>query len=226
MTDKANFEIEIGARQVTGSAAARRTRQAGFVPAIVYSEGQPGTQIQVPMREFTLLASRATFAQPFTFRAPDKQDGLSQLDGQSALVKSVQKHSVTGSLEHIDFLLLRAGHRVTVTVPVHLNGEPTGVKNSGGVLAVACREVALNCLPSAIPESLEHDISGLEIGENVHASDLALPEGVELDSNPDEVVASVLSSRKAVESEQEGAAAEGGEEAAATEGAESTESSS
>jgi large subunit ribosomal protein L25 len=99
---------------------------------------------------------------------------------------------IRGRLIHADLRRFAKGEKIEMTVPIHLVGEPEALKEEGAVLSQAMREVVLYCEPAMTPEFLELDVSGLEAGHALHASDLKIGEGIELREDPSDVVASIV----------------------------------
>lgn len=126
-----------------------------------------------------------------------------QVAGQSetVLVKEIQRHPLTHEPAHIDFLRISLKEEVEVTVPVKVVGIAPGVEVSGGILEQLRHEVSVRCLPTAIPEHLEIDVSSLEILQSVKAQDLKMPEGVDLIIEPDAIIAHVVAPTKIEEPE-------------------------
>jgi large subunit ribosomal protein L25 len=127
------------------------------------------------------------------------------------MVRELTIDPITRQVIHIDFLRVLMTEKVKVQVPIELEGTPVGVKNEGGVLDFITREVEVECLPGDIPQTLELDVSDLEIGAHCEAKDLELPKGVELMVELDKVIVAVAHSRVATEVEEaEAEAAEAG----------------
>jgi len=203
-------------RDATGKGVARKLRAAGRIPAVVYGRGTESRAISVdPSALLRLLQSGGA--------------GMNTLielrvegTAQTVLVKELQRDPVRGRPLHTDFFLVDLDQKVEVSVPIHLVGRPAGVE-TGGILDHPLRELELECLPRAIPESVDVDVSALEVGDSIHVSDLALPEGVSVRTEANLAVASVIApavvEEPVVEEEIEGeeAAAEG-EEGEAAEG--------
>jgi len=156
-----------------------------------------------------------------------KLTGDSEAAGRTVIAKELQREAVRGRLIHVDLYEVDLQTKIEVSVPIHLVGTPAGVV-LGGVLDQQQREVALMCLPNAIPDAIEADVAGLELGDSLHVSDLAVPEGADLVSEVALTVATVLvprglrDSAKAEDAEGEGdteaPAAGDGEEAEGGEG--------
>jgi len=180
----------------------------------VYSHGLESIAGGVSEREFIRLARRVRSSQIFTLKSKRPE-----LNGKPAIVKEIQEQFTSTRVVHVDFQALREDESVTVNIPLRFVGEAPGVKNDGGVLSVGAHEIAVQCLPKSIPDEFVIDVSALNMGESIHARDIKLPEGVELDSDGDESVVSVIAQRVqeiTAPTAAEGATAEG---AAAGEGA-------
>jgi large subunit ribosomal protein L25 len=196
-----NFTIEVSERATIGKASANRCRKEGFIPAVAYHKAEKPLAVQVPLKEFTALASKARRSQVFTFKS-----SVSSLNGKAAIVKEVQQDYLKGRVIHVDFQTLKDDEEITVEVPVKLVGESPGVKNQGGILAVVTHEVSVTCLPKYIPSAVTVDISSLALGQSIHAEQLVLGEGVTLADDASETIVSVVASR--AEEEAKPAAAE------------------
>ena len=185
-----NFTIEVSERPSIGKSSANRCRREGFIPAVAYHKAEKPLAVQVPLKEFTALASKARRSQVFTFSS-----SVPSLHGQAAIVKEVQQDYLKGRVIHVDFQTLKDDEDITVDVPVKLVGESPGVKNQGGILAVVTHEVSVSCLPKYIPSAVTVDISALGLGQSIHADQLQLGEGVTLVDDASETIVSVVASR-------------------------------
>jgi len=207
-------------RSERGSRPAGRLRRAGRVPAVVYGLGNEPLTVTVSSRELShILAGEAGANTLINL----KLDG----DTMLTLARQIQRHPTKGELVHVDFIRIRRDVAVTADVPLHLTGEPIGVRD-GGLLEQAVFTITVEAMPGNIPVALELDVSQLSIGDQRRGSDVAIPPGVTAHLDPDTVVAHVAAPRVVVEEEAEaaeGEAAEGapGEEAASAEAAESTD---
>jgi large subunit ribosomal protein L25 len=189
--------------RTTGSAASRRLRAAGRIPAVVYGHGGEGTSISVEGRDLRHALSGTS--------------GLNQLlslkvgsDTHLALARSVQRHPVRHTVVHVDFLIVRRDEVISAEVPILLVGEARTVEQEQGLVEQLLTSLTVNAVPGLIPPHLEVDISELTVGGGVRVSDLHLPEGVTTDTNPDELV--VLASITRAAAEEEGPRAEEGAE--------------
>lgn len=172
-------------RSEFGKGAARRARRAGLVPAVVYGHGGDPLHLDVPGHELFLIVRGNANA-----LVELKIDGKSQL----ALVKDVQRHPVSRNILHADFLAVKAGEKVDVEVPLVLVGEAAPATQA----AIEEHTITVRASATAIPESIEVDITGLVAGTVVRASDLVLPKGVEceLDAEKDIVIISELAAEE------------------------------
>jgi large subunit ribosomal protein L25 len=196
-----NFTIEVSERTELGKGGCNRCRKAGFIPGVAYHRADEAVAVQVPYKEFTMLAKKARMSQVFTFKSGNKA-----LDGKAAIVKEVQQDYIKGKVLHVDFQTLKDDEEITVYIPVSLVGEAPGVKVQNGILTLVTHEVAVTCLPKNIPNQIPVDISALGLGQSIHASDLKLGAGVVLSDDPHETIVSVVAARTA---EDEAKPAEG-----------------
>ncbi|HEU0207108.1 MAG TPA: 50S ribosomal protein L25/general stress protein Ctc [Pseudolysinimonas sp.] len=198
-------------RDVFGKGAARKIRAAGKIPAVIYGHGTEPQHVTLPGHEVGLILRKANQVLDLDI------SGKSQL----ALVKDVQKDPVRQIIEHLDLIVVRKGEKVTVDVPVHVEGESA----AGTTAAQDANTLSLEAEATHIPERILVDIEGLEAGTQILAKDLTLPEGSTLISDPDTLVINVTAeteqdlgeSETTEESAEaaEGAAVEGDAEAAA-----------
>ncbi len=172
MADIISLEVEV--RERSGKGAARALRRSGKVPAIVYGGREEPVKLALAYNELKrVLARHPRFMSSICELRMDR--------GRiRALPREIQYHPVTDEPLHLDFLRAEAGTRVEVEVPVVFRNEEVcvGLKR-GGVLNVVRREVELECPVDQIPEELEIDLSRFDIGDSIHISHVALPEGVE-----------------------------------------------
>ncbi len=191
-------------RQRIGKGGARAARRAGRVPAIIYGDNKPPEAISLdPVELQKQLRGHGFFARVFEI----------DLGGEThrVLARDLQHDPVKGTPMHVDFMRFGAATRVEVEVPVVFKGEGEcpGLKK-GGMLNIVLHEIPLVCKADAIPESLTVDLSGLEIGDVIHLSAVALPAGAELAlADAEGAVATIAAPTvAAVEEEEVEAAAE------------------
>ncbi len=204
MTERVTLEAE--PREERGKGAARSLRRQGYVPAVVYGHGEETRALKVRAKEL----ERVLAGSPYESTLIDLK--LADGDSKQVLIREVQVHPYRPQVLHVDFLAVRRGERVRLEVPVRLTGTAPGVKE-GGIIEHLRHEVEIRCVPDAIPEALEADISTLGIGGTVTVADLVVPDGVELLTDETAVIASIVApSVHKVEEEVEVAAVEAEEE--------------
>jgi len=166
--------IEASVRERGGKGAARATRRAGRVPAVIYGDKQEPLLVSFGYQE---LMKHVQTGRLMSTLVDINVDGTNT----RAIARDIQFEPVRDFLQHVDFLRLGKGARITVEVSCNfLNEEESPGLGRGGALNVVRYEIELNCLASDIPEEIDIDLAGLDIGDGVHASDLKLPEGSEL----------------------------------------------
>ncbi|MDY6814231.1 MAG: 50S ribosomal protein L25/general stress protein Ctc [Pseudomonadota bacterium] len=188
------FEVTAELRQDQGKGASRRLRRAGKVPAIVYGgHGEP-VPVTLEYRELKQHLEHEAF---YSHVLQLKLDGASE----QVILKDLQRHPYREMIWHVDFQRVVAGEALHVQVPLHFVGEEKaeGVRR-GGIVSRQITEVEVRCLPRDIPEFIEVDISGLDIGDSLHLSDLRVPEGITLvnlaeDSEHDRTVVAIVPPR-------------------------------
>jgi large subunit ribosomal protein L25 len=201
------LKVEAQRRARVGKGIARKLRRAGEVPGVVYGLGQPPQPLVVSGEQVERLRrlGPSTLVELYL-------DGQPPAPQTAAIVKAVQHHPVTRQPLAIDFQWVALTETVEVEVPVVIVGRCPGVEK-GGVLEQFVHEVTVRCLPTQIPEAVQADVSGLDLGQTLHAHELAAPEGVEILTDPEVPVIHVGEPRGAEEAEAE--VAEAGEEVAA-----------
>ena len=156
-----------------GKGASRRLRKQNLVPAIIYGGGEEPTPISIKINELVKsLEYEAFFSQILTITT-DKGDE------HQVVIKALQRHPAKGFPMHADFQRIVKGQKINMNIPIHFSGreEAPGTK-AGGILSTLVSDIQIVCLPSQLPEYLEIDVSGMEIGDLFRLSDIKLPEGV------------------------------------------------
>ena len=162
-------------RTVSGRNAVKKVKAAGFVPAVIYGDKNEPQNLQVAIRDINALMAHASSENILVdLEISDGAKKVSRL----ALIQEIQHHPVGRQVLHVDFQAVSATEKLTASVPVEPVGEPNGVKNFGGLLSQNLHEIELECLPKDLPESIQVDVSALNIGESIHVRDLVLPAGV------------------------------------------------
>jgi large subunit ribosomal protein L25 len=192
-------EVRISAEPRTefGKGGARRTRRAGKIPAVLYGHGTEPRHIALPARDFA-----------FAIRGGINTLLTVALEGgdELALPKAIQRDPIKGTFDHVDLLLVRRGEKVTVELPIVLTGEPA----AGGLVNQDLNTLTVEAEATHIPDSVEVDISGLEVGSHIAASDVRLPAGTTLVTEPETLVVGVVAAPSAEAVEADLASSEAG----------------
>src|SRR4030095_200941 len=185
MAEQKNITVRATQREGRGKNDARRARREGMVPVTVYG-GEGGTVAALaPLRDLAAI-----------LRSESGRNTIFTLDIEGAGVSEVMFHDrqvdpVRGRLLHADLTRLVKGQKIEVTVPLHLTGEPVGVREEQGVLEQIIRELQIRCEPREIPDVLEVDVSNLAVHDVLHISDIQVDERIEILNDPDTVIATV-----------------------------------
>lgn len=182
----ADILIEAAPREAGSSNAARRMRRERRLPAVVYGGHKDARTITLDPNEIvSILKSESGRNTIFKL----------EVDGGGAedvMIFDVQIDPLSHSLLHADLMRIAMDVAVEVSVPIHLIGEPKGVVADGGVLDHSLRQLEVSCLPGNIPESIDIDVSHLEINDSIRVADLEIPADVTLETDPGRSVASVV----------------------------------
>lgn len=203
--------LVVEARTGTGKGVARRLRAGGRIPGVLYGRGREPLPIALDPRalERALRAGGANTLLDLTVA------GRAQQGETVVLVKELQRDPLLGAILHADLYQVDLSRAVEVDVPIHLVGKARGIE-LGGILEHTLREVRLECLPRAIPEAIELDVSSLDIGDVLHVRDLPFPKDVTLVTDGDlSVVHVALPAAEPAPEEAAAAAAEAPAEGAA-----------
>ncbi len=198
----AEITLEVSRREGTGKGVATKLRQKGKIPAVVYGGHRDPVAIEVDRKSVADLIHKSEHGVRSIFLL--KMAGTDQQ--RHAMIKDIQIDPISRTMQHIDFVRVMMDEVVRTSVPVRLNGTAIGVKE-GGLLDWQIRDLHVECLPNAIPDSIEIDISPLAHHEYYRISDLNLPQGVKVLDDPERVVVGVTHARAEVALETEAAAA-------------------
>jgi large subunit ribosomal protein L25 len=196
MADTTTTKLDVQSRSAEGSRAARRLRRSGRVPGVLYGGGGDAVGFDADARELRLALARSGAVLDLS------------VDGKQStpvVLKEAQRDPVRGETVHVDLLRVRLDQAIHAVVPLELTGteDSPGVKE-GGVLEQITRELNVEALPTAIPESIVHDVSEMAIGDTLLLSVVAVPDGVALLDDLEETVIATLSPpRLQVEAEEE-----------------------
>ena len=188
------FEFVAVSREQSGKSAARRARRVGGVPAVIYGGHNEPQMLTLSHNDVIKhLAHEAVYSHVLDVAI----DGVIE----KAILKGVQRHPAKFQILHMDFLRVDMSEVLKVHVPLHFINEATSVGGKkGGIVAHAMIDVEVTCLPSVLPDYIEVDLAGLDIGESAHLSDIVLPLGIEIvalaqGSEHDHPVASMMASK-------------------------------
>lgn len=199
------YELTAEVRDGVGKGASRAVRRQGRIPAVIYGDKQPAIPITLPLKETTLRVQAGGFLTHVV---------TVDIGGEKIRVipKDYQLDPVRDFLLHVDFLRVGEGARLTLEIPVHfINEEASPGLKRGGALNIVRHTIELYVPVDAIPEFIEADLTGLEIGDSLHISAVPLPEGVTPTiTDRDFTIATIAGSGAAAEAEADAAAAEEG----------------
>ena len=197
--------LEAEHRTDVGKGVARKLRAGGRVPGVYYGRGEDSIPLTISLKDLASVLEAADGSNVIVdLRIP----GDSAKD-RKALIREIQRDPVAGLILHLDLQHISLTERITVEVPIVLLGTPIGVKEAGGILEHLLREVEVECLPTDIPSKLEVDVSGLQIGDSLHVSDIKV-ERAEILTEADRAIAAVVPPTvlEEVKPAEEGAVAE------------------
>jgi large subunit ribosomal protein L25 len=232
MADNADNTLIAEPRTVVGSRPAGRLRREGKVPAVMYGLETETANLTVPGRALDhILAGESGANTLITVRVNGEE--------HLTLARQIQRHPTRGDVLHVDFIRVRRDVAVAAEIPVHLVGEPEGVRD-GGVLEQLVFTLSIEAKPEDIPPGVEVDIAAMNIFDQLRIEDLRLPAGVAVQHEPDELLVQIVMPRVVEEPEPEeaeegeevegevpeGEEAEGAPAAEAGEGAEGGDASS
>src|SRR6185369_13661714 len=185
MAEKKEYKVQATIREGRGKNDARRVRRSGMVPITVYGGGAETVAAVAQLSELAAI-----------LRSESGRNTIFTIDVEGVGSSEVMFHDrqidpVKGRLIHADLTRLVKGQKIEVTVPLHLVGEPIGVKEKQGVLEQIIREIEIRCEPRQIPDSLDVDVSNLDVHELLHVSDIPVGEGIEILTDAEQVIATV-----------------------------------
>jgi large subunit ribosomal protein L25 len=199
-------KLQVRERERRGSADARRLRKEGFIPGVLYGNGNQSHAISIPEREL-----RRVLTGPSGLHAILDVVLEGQETTHASILKEFQQDPIRGHISHVDLQEVRLDQPIQAAVTVQLVGEPEGVKE-GGVLSQVQREINVEALPMEIPDHIDLDVSGMAIGDTLRLADLAAQEGIKYLDDPEEtVLATVTLPTKVEEPEPEAEELEEGE---------------
>lgn len=185
MAEKKEITVRAKQREGRGKNDARRARRDGLVPVTIYGGTGETVAAVAPLRDLAAI-----------LRSDSGRNTIFTLDIEGLGPSEVMFHErqvdpIRGRLIHADFRRLVVGEKIEVTVPLHLIGEPVGVRENQGFLEQVVRQIDVRCDPRDIPEAITVDVSNLDVHESLHVSDLPVDDKVEILEAPDMVIATV-----------------------------------
>ena len=198
------FVIKAVKRETRGKNEARRLRVEGQVPVVVYGGGSESLAATAALSDLAAVLRTDTGVNT-VFSLDIDGEGVNDVIFQDRQIDPVR-----GRLIHADLRRFAKGEKIEMTVPIHLLGTAVGLKDEGAVLTQAMREIKVVCEPAKTPDSIDVDVTDLEVGQSIHVSDLKVGEGIEIALAPETVVATIVVVQEVVLEPQieEGAAPE------------------
>ena len=207
------IELKTNIRTTTGNGPARRIRMTGQIPAVLYGPKTEPVLLSVNKSDLELVFKKGGIGQVI-LNLVIQQNG--ETTTRPAMIKELQTHPVSRNFIHIDFYEIKMDQKITAKIPVVTKGMAKGVE-LGGMLQIIRRELEVECLPLAVPEAIEIDISDLDIGDSIHLGDIHVEGEIEFLEDDNYTVVTVLSPKmeeepeEEEEAEEEDAEKEGGE---------------
>ncbi len=199
------MDLKIDCAQRAADEKPKKLRREGTLPAVLYGhDGNNSVALKLSNYEAEALLRKASVNKSvITVNVPDLP-----WSGK-VILREVQKHPWKNKIHHLSFFSIASQEFIEVSMPINFVGEAIGVTNSGGTLDMVMTEVQLKCPPDAIPQSLDVDVSDLDIGDALHVGEIKLPEGSSIAADDKLLVVSVLAPRTAAsEAEESGETSE------------------
>ena len=200
------YKLKATVRELTGNGPARVLRREGRMPAVLYGPKTEPVLLSVDIKEFETIIKKSSVGQALLNLVIQNGKEITK----PAMVKELQTNPVNGNLLHVDFYEIDMQRKIRVMVPVTTTGKSVGVE-LGGLLQIVRREIEVFCLPTDIPEAFEVDITDLDIGDSVHVEDISLGENVEIQSDVNFTVVTILAPKLVEEEVEEEEEVEGEE---------------
>jgi large subunit ribosomal protein L25 len=183
----AELSLNAERRHDFGTGAARKIRQRGMIPAVIYGHGQETTSLMVSKTELDKVLAQTHGGSVLVQLT---------INGSTlrTLIREIQRHPTTKTPIHLDFLEVHAGERIRVDVPIDLEGSPDGVRNAGGVLEQFLRDLEIEVLPRHIPERIVVDVTDLKVATSLHVEDITV-ENAKILTDTDVTICTVVPPR-------------------------------
>lgn len=193
------IELKTNIRGTVGNGPARRLRQAGQIPAVLYGPKTESVLLSVNKSDLDLALKKGRSGQ-IILNLVVQDNGETYT--RPAMIKELQLHPVSRNYLHIDFYEINLDRKITLGIPIVTVGSSVGVER-GGILQIIRRELEVECLPFEVPESIEIDITDLDMGDSIHVKDISMDGEVELLGESNLTVLTVLSPKLEEEPEEE-----------------------
>lgn len=193
------IELKTNIRTTVGNGPARRLREAGQIPAVLYGPKTKSVLLSVNKNDFDLALKQGRSGQIILNLVVQNND---ETYTRPAMIKELQVHPVSRNYLHIDFYEIDMDRKITVGIPIVTVGSSVGVER-GGVLQIIRRELEVQCLPFEVPESIEIDVTDMDMGDSIHLEDISLDGEVEFMGESNLTVVTVLSPKLEEEPEEE-----------------------
>jgi len=180
-------------REGTGRAKVKDLKEAGFLPAVVYSQGKDAIAVKISRGTLLKLMHQHRL-ESIIINLKIKDDKLAK--ARPCLVKEIQHNPVSEDIIHVDFNEISLTKEIKVNVPIETKGEAVGVKQEGGSLEHLLWEIEVECLPTNIPKNIQVDITALKMGEAIYVKDIVLPQGIKVLNDPTAIVLHVIAPMK------------------------------
>jgi len=214
------IELKTNIRTTTGNGPARRLRQKGQIPAVLYGPGTESVLLSVNISDIDRVLKKGRIGQVLLNLVIQNNGETST---KTVMVKELQLHPVSRNFLHIDFYEVAMDRKIMVNVPVTTTGKAKGVE-VGGILQIIRRELEVQCLPLDVPKSIEIDITDLDIGDSIHVGDITRQSEIEFLGDENFTVVTIVTPKIEEEEEPVEEEEEEGEAAIAEEGEERPES--
>lgn len=176
--------LKAAPRARTGSGRLNQMRREGWVPSVIYGRGTANMNLKVDAKTFADLLAHSS-SENILVNLEIEGEGT-----RLAFLQSIQHDPLSGKTLHADFRAIDENTAITAHIPTHLNGESVGVK-AGGLVEQYVHAIEITCLPNDLPETIEVDITAMEIGASLHIGDITFPAGVRATHASDVVVAHI-----------------------------------
>ena len=205
------IEVEKRNEKEIKNKVSKKLKAKDYIPAVVYGLKKDPVSIKVKEKKFKdIIKGKSIYSAIFNL----KMDSSKKSSKETVLIKEFQRDAITREFLHIDFLRIKMEKEIETAVPIHILNEEiaVGIKEKGGVLQHGLREMHISCLPVDIPDYIEYDIEGLDMGSAVRVSDINVSDKIKILNDPEEVVVSIIHPTQLKEEEEEEEVEEGLEE--------------